>query len=205
MTIIKPSFRFEKFHQGTVAGIDEAGCGPWAGPVVAAAVVIDQSLFDSNLSKLINDSKKISKNKREMCFGLLLNHQAICYGVGQASVSEIDEINIGQATKLAMIRALSNLSSKPDYIIIDGIRSPQIETPVQMIVKGDQHSFTIAAASIIAKVTRDQIMEELHNQYPQYKWKNNAGYGTEEHRLAMEKHGITEHHRRSYAPVKAFL
>lgn len=192
-------------YSGTVAGIDEAGCGPWAGPIVAAAVVIDQSLFDEYLSKLINDSKKLSKSKRNMCFRLLLSHQAIQYAVGQASVKEIDEINIGQATRLAMTRAVEGLYSKPDYAIVDGIRSPQIEIPTQMIVKGDQQSFSIAAASIIAKVTRDQIMEELDGQYPHYKWKNNAGYGTEEHRLAMVKHGITEHHRRSYAPVKAFL
>ncbi len=205
MIIPKPSFKFEKLYTGIIAGIDEAGCGPWAGPVVAAAVIIDQSLFDDHLSQMINDSKKLSKNKREACFRLFLNHQAIRYAVGQASVREIDEINISQATKLAMRRAVGSLSFEPDQLLIDGIRDPQIEIPVQMIVKGDQQSFSIAAASIIAKVTRDQIMEELDGHYPQYKWRKNAGYGTEEHRLAMVKHGITEHHRQSYAPVKAFL
>ena len=205
MTIPEPSFKFEKLYKGIVAGIDEAGCGPWAGPVVAAAVIIDQSLFDEHLAGFINDSKKLSKSKRNACFRLLLDHKAISYAVGQASVQEIDEINIGQATRLAMIRAVDGLRSKPDHVIIDGIRSPQIKIPVQMIVKGDQQSFSIAAASVIAKVTRDEIMEKLDVQHPYYKWKNNAGYGTEEHRLAMIEHGITEHHRRSYAPVKVFL
>lgn len=204
MIIPEPSFKFEKLCAGIVAGIDEAGCGPWAGPVVAAAVAIDQSLFDEPLTKLINDSKKLSRCKRNMCFRLLLDHPSIRYAVGQASVQEIDEINISQATKLAMKRAVGGLSFEPDHIIIDGIRDPQIDIPTQMIVKGDQQSFSIAAASIIAKETRDQIMKELDCQYPHYKWGKNAGYGTEEHRLAMEKHGITEHHRRSYAPVKVF-
>jgi ribonuclease HII len=201
-----PSFDFEK-QTGVqcVAGIDEAGCGPWAGPVVAAAVIIAPSTFPPDLALLVNDSKKLSHSKRLQAFDLITCTQGVFYGVGQASVDEIDSLNIAEATKIAMVRACAALPIQPHHVLIDGIRNPPLGTPLTLIKKGDTLSFSIAAASIVAKVTRDQLMDTLHNSFPVYGWQTNKGYGTQSHAEALEKYGLTCHHRRSFAPMKNYL
>lgn len=199
-----PDFSFEqKLHTQKVAGVDEAGCGPWAGPVVASAVIFLK--YDETLWATLNDSKKLTALKRRRCFEVLTNSSQLVYGIGTASVNEIDEFNIGQATRLAMERAITNLPTKPDHVLIDGIRKPSISMPTTMIVKGDSLSLSIAAASIIAKVTRDKIMAELDKKYPMYYWSKNAGYGTALHQNALKNHGVTSHHRKSFAPIRALL
>lgn len=174
-----------------VAGIDEAGRGPLAGPVVAAAVIIDQS----NIVPGIDDSKKLSQRKRELLYQYIVeNYQ---YSVSVIEPQEIDEINILQATIKACILAERNLDIPPDIVLVDGnmkFSDPRFIS----IVKGDTKSISIAAASIIAKVTRDRLMEELHNNYPMYNWRKNKGYGTKEHIEAIIRYGRTIHHRESF-------
>lgn len=202
----KPSFEIENISQGVVLGIDEAGCGPWAGPVVAAAVMIDQSLFPLSFYEKINDSKKISKKHRQDLYLELTHHHCIYYSIGLSSVEEIDNLNIIQASHLAMKKALENYPQPFDSILIDGSRKPSWNyNNTQAIIKGDQKSFSIAAASIIAKVNRDNIMNELHQQYPYYFWDKNAGYGTPDHRKGIHTHGICPHHRKSFAPIRKLL
>ena len=201
-----PDFSFEK-NTGkiNVAGIDEAGCGPWAGPVVACAVIFfDYS--DSCKWNYLNDSKKLSPARRLEYFNTItLASNDLAYGIGIASVSEIDNLNIGGATRLAMERAVANLETVPTMALIDGIRAPKLDIPIQMIPKGDSLSLSIAAASIIAKVSRDAIMNKLDKIHPQYGWANNAGYGTPQHIKAIHDHGITEQHRKSFAPIKKYI
>lgn len=209
-----PNFEWELKHPFGFIGIDEAGCGPWAGPVVAGAAFIPNPLDKAHLFTQINDSKKLSASKREQLYNLLIaleEKRNIFLGIGQASVEEIDTINIGQATRLAMVRAYENLKQKfPNLcnnavIYVDGIKLPQMDRPTYPLIKGDQKSISIAAASIIAKVTRDNIMQKLHILYPQYAWASNAGYGTQAHQEALALYGITPHHRKSYAPIKKLL
>lgn len=199
-----PDFSFEQaLPAQKVAGVDEAGCGPWAGPVVAAAVVFLK--YDKILWADLNDSKKLTAQKREKCFEALIHSPWLVYGIGEASVNEIDLLNIGQATRLAMERAIAALPIQPQHALIDGIRKPSLNFPITMIVKGDSLSLSIAAASIIAKVTRDKIMQELDKKYPMYHWSKNAGYGTVLHQEALKHHGVTIHHRQSFAPIRALL
>lgn len=199
-----PNFDLEIGLGGCVAGIDEAGCGPWAGPVVAACVIFETyEAFE--LQGCIFDSKQMSKLNREKAFALIQNSPLISFGIGQAGVDEIDTIGLGQSTKLAMHRAFEKIDSNIDYILVDGIRNPGIPRNTHMVVKGDQKSFSIACASILAKVTRDRIMDDLHQQYPLYGWNTNAGYGTKGHHEAIKNYGVTEHHRKSFAPIQAFL
>jgi ribonuclease HII len=180
-----------------VAGVDEAGRGPLAGPVIAAAVILDSRRIPVG----INDSKKLTKQMREKLFDEIFNTSLI--GVGQASIYEIDELNILGATKLAMVRALGRLPTQPRAALIDGNQPPHHEfIKCIPIIKGDSKSLSIAAASIIAKVTRDRIMKELDLQFPEYKWKQNSGYGTKEHVKALYEFGASPHHRKSFAPVK---
>lgn len=203
----RPSFELEQHHSGIVAGIDEAGCGPWAGPVVAGACIFLDQNQQASLLDLINDSKALSKQKRESAFQYLIElpqHQ-FCYGVGLATVDEIDQINIGQATRLAMQRAIASLPILPTVALVDGIRKPTLAQQIITVVKGDQKSYSIAAASIIAKVTRDRLMDQLHLEFPQYGWKKNAGYGTAQHQAALQQFGVTPHHRRSFAPIAALI
>lgn len=195
----KPSFKIEQSMPGIVAGIDEAGRGPWAGPVVAAAVILNPKCFPEGL----NDSKKLSEKRRED-IALAIRDQATV-GVGIASVEEIDEINILQATFLAMARAEENLARKPDACIVDGSQKPTLRAPTQMVVKGDAKSLSIAAASIIAKTTRDQIMRDLAIKHPFYEWEKNKGYGAPAHRAGLDDHGVTQHHRKSFAPIHNML
>ena len=181
----------------TVAGIDEAGRGPLAGPVVAAAVILPPGFALDGL----NDSKQLSAKKREALFAALMEDARVQKCVAQASVEEIDRLNILRATHLAMARAAQGLSPQPQMCLIDGLPVPNFPLPSRNLVKGDARCLSIAAASILAKVTRDRIMLELDKQFPQYGFARNAGYGTKEHLAAIHTHGITPHHRRSFAPV----
>jgi ribonuclease HII len=182
-----------------IAGVDEAGRGPWAGPVVAAAVVLR-----GRLPQGIDDSKKLSAARREQLYAALRDSDALI-GIGQASVAEIDTFNILQATLLAMTRAVEALASEPLEILVDGNRLPRWRWPARAIVGGDASVPAIAAASIIAKVTRDRLMAELHGQHPDYGWISNQGYGTAAHAAALTIHGPCLHHRRSFAPIRALL
>jgi ribonuclease HII len=194
-----PDLSIESSVRGIVAGIDEAGRGPWAGPVVAASAII----IPEKLPAGINDSKKLTHSKREQLFDKIM--ACAITGVGMASVEEIDTLNILEATKLAMRRSLEQLSQIPDIALVDGNRAPTLPCKVQTVVGGDAKSISIAAASIIAKVTRDRIMQQLGIQYPGYGWERNAGYGTAEHQKGLAALGITPHHRRSFAPIRAII
>ena len=201
----QPNFDFENQYEGVIAGVDEAGCGPWAGPVVAVAVIIDQRLFPQHFIEKINDSKKLSKRQRENLYHQLVDHPCIDYCIANSSVEEIDQLNISQATQLAMRRAVTGLEVKPDHLLIDGVRDPRLDYASHLIVKGDQKSFSIATASIIAKVKRDEMMTHLHQDFPFFGWDKNAGYGTLIHRQGLQRYGVTPHHRRSFAPIRQLL
>ena len=198
-----PDFFYEQQYSGLVAGIDEAGRGPWAGPVVAAAVIFPRQSLNPMLLDELDDSKKLSAKKREQLFPEIMQWGKV--GVGLASVEEIDQINILQATFLAMQRAIDDLPVSPQTLLIDGNQTKNFAIPTQLIIQGDSKSYSIAAASIIAKVTRDRIMQALSCHFPVYGWQKNAGYGTSHHHLAMQTHGITIHHRRSFRPVRQLL
>ena len=186
-----------------IAGVDEAGRGPWAGPVVAAAVVLRGPVPPG-----LDDSKKLSAKRREALFDALIGSQCLI-GVGQASVAEIDAINILQATYLAMTRAVDALGEAAwenlGHVLVDGNRLPKWRWPATAIVGGDGSEPAISAASIIAKVTRDRIMADLDAAHPGYGWATNQGYGTAAHAAALIARGVTPHHRASFAPVKAVL
>lgn len=184
----------------TICGVDEAGRGPWAGPVVAAAVVLNPEDFPAGL----NDSKKLTARRRAALFEAIQGTAEV--GVGIASVAEIDRMNILRANDLAMLRAVSTLQTAPDAALIDGNRLPPgLGCRGLAVVGGDGRSLSIAAASIIAKVTRDRIMGGLANAHPGYGWERNQGYGTAEHRAALERLGVTPHHRRSFKPIHNIL
>lgn len=199
-----PDLNLERELGGRVAGIDEAGRGPWAGPVVAAAVVLPADLA-ADLASTIDDSKKLPRPRREQIHAALAGLAGIDIGVGMAEVAEIDELNILQATMLAMRRAVADLGSAPCAALVDGNRSPNLDCPVRTVVRGDALSLSIAAASIVAKVTRDRRMSELARRHPGYGWERNAGYGTAEHRAALARLGVTPAHRRSFAPIANLL
>jgi ribonuclease HII len=183
-----------------IAGVDEAGRGPLAGPVVAAAVILPP---EGPLAGL-DDSKKLTHAKREELFPQI-QQVAVSVGVGQASVQEIDKLNIYQAARLAMERAVRGLSPTPDYLLTDAMPLPKLSVPQKPIIHGDALSASIAAASIIAKVTRDRLMVELHHKYPVYGFENHKGYGTEEHVKALQEHGTCPEHRLSFGPVMETL
>jgi ribonuclease HII len=180
-----------------VAGVDEAGRGPLAGPVVAAAVILPD---DCTLEGL-NDSKKLTAKKREHFHAMLTVHADIHWGIGQADVAEIDRLNILRATHLAMARAVEALPRKPDHALVDGLPVRGLTVPHTALVAGDTLSLSIAAASIIAKVTRDRLMTALDAQYPQYGFARHKGYGVREHLEALRSHGPSPVHRRSFQPV----
>ena len=185
---------------GLVAGVDEAGRGPLAGPVVAAAVIFQKK----HIPKGLNDSKKLTARMREKLYARIME-KAVAVGVGEASVDEIDLVNIRQATHLAMARAVRALKPAAAFALVDGNDAPALPCPCETIVGGDGRSVSIAAASIIAKVTRDRLMAALHEIHPEYGWAANKGYGTAEHLLALERFGATPHHRRSFAPIHNIL
>ena len=178
---------------GTICGVDEAGRGPLAGPVCAAAVILPPGLMIEGL----DDSKKLTEAKREALFPVICK-QAIAYGIGFADEKEIDEINILQATFAAMRRAIAQLSVKPDLALVDGNRSADFGLAVQTVVKGDSLSANIAAASVLAKVSRDRYMKELAEQYPEYGFEVHKGYGTKKHYEALTEHGACPAHRRTF-------
>ena len=178
-----------------IAGVDEVGRGPLIGPVVAAAVILPKDFKLEGLT----DSKKLSEKKREQYYELI-KEKALAIGVGIISEKRIDEINIYEATKEAMKEAINNLSVKPEHILIDAMPL-DLDIPTTSIIKGDLLSISISAASVIAKVTRDHMLYEIDKEYPMYDLKNNKGYGTKSHLLALDKYGVTKHHRMSYAPV----
>jgi len=195
---------FEKLYirQGykRIAGVDEAGRGPLAGPVVAAAVILPED----GIGEKLFDSKKISSKRREALYEIILS-KALGVGIGSVWQEEIDLINIFQATLKAMSLAVKNLPLLPDFILIDGNRGIDIPLPQKAIRKGDQLCQSISAASIVAKVTRDRIMDEFHRKFPQYNFASHKGYGTKEHLKAIEKYGVCELHRKTFRGVKEFL
>jgi len=183
-----------------IAGLDEAGRGPLAGPVVAAAVVLPSGLLIPDLT----DSKKVSEKRRNRLFDIICE-RAICYGIGIADEQTIDTVNIYQATIVAMELSLETLRPQPDYLLLDAISLPRVPIPQKPLIKGDCRSHSIAAASILAKVTRDRIMIELHDQYPQYNFRKHKGYGTREHLEALYRHGPCDAHRKTFNPVALIL
>jgi ribonuclease HII len=192
----RPCFKLELPYPMPLAGVDEAGCAPLAGPVVAAAVVLDREKFPRG----IDDSKKLDLHTREAIYARLQKVARI--GVGKASVEEIDQINIYWARMLAMTRAVEALGFEPAWVLVDGNATPRWERPSKAVVAGDAKCRSIAAASIVAKVTRDRIMAEHAETYPGYGWERNRGYPTPEHIRALDTLGLTPLHRKSFAPVR---
>lgn len=181
-----------------IAGLDEAGRGPLAGPVVAAAVI--WPVHAGSIG--IDDSKRLSEEARERLYHLILE-RAVGVGVGSADAAEIDALNVLEATRLAMVRALAGLSPPPDYVLTDAVTIPALSIPLRPIIKGDALSLSIAAASIVAKVTRDRLMVEYHDLYPQYNFLSHKGYGTSEHLRLLAQFGPSPIHRLSFGPVRA--
>ncbi len=209
-----PDFSLELEHpEGCmVIGLDEAGRGPWAGPVVAAAVWLDPARTAQALLEGLDDSKALKPAAREELYDAILagaREGAAAFGIAEATPKEIDKINILQASLLAMSRAADKLSTTiegaPEAALIDGLHVPKLSCPARPVVKGDSRSLTIAAASILAKVTRDRIMADLAGRHPGYGWERNKGYGTAEHRRALDRLGVTKEHRRSFRPVRERL
>lgn len=192
--------RLLKTMAGPICGVDEVGRGPLAGPVVAAAVILDRN----RIPKGLNDSKLLSEEDREALYPRIVE-MAVAVGVGEASVGEIDLVNIRQATHMAMARAVRALSVTAQFALVDGNDPPPLPCRCDTLVGGDARSVSIAAASIIAKVTRDRMMVALHDQHPGYNWASNKGYGTPEHYSGLRLHGVSLHHRRSFAPIYNIL
>jgi ribonuclease HII len=197
LLVVQPALVWDK--PGLVAGVDEAGRGPLAGPVVAAAVILD----DLNPIKGLDDSKKLTAKRREQLFDDIMA-KALCVSIAQASIEEIDNLNILQATMLAMQRAVLGLRLPPTKVLIDGNRVPVLPMLAEAIVGGDAKVEAISAASILAKVTRDRWCEQIDAQYPAYGFAKHKGYGTAQHLAALQKYGATPLHRTSFAPVRAY-
>ena len=196
---MEPSYKFDQAYETPIIGVDEVGRGTLAGPVISAAIILNKEKIPEG----INDSKKLSKKKREVINEELISQHS--FAIGIASVEEIDKINILQASLLAMKRAVLNLNIKPQTILVDGNKLPDLEYNMYPIIKGDNKSISIAAASIIAKVYRDKLMQDLSLQYPGYYWEKNSGYGTKQHLLALNSLGVTPIHRKSFAPIYNML
>lgn len=191
----------ELYKEGKIliAGVDEVGRGPLIGPVVACAVILPVNFFHKD----IKDSKKLSEKKREELY-TIIKENAVSIGLGIVSEKVIDEVNIYEATKIAMKEAISNLEVKPEHVLIDAMKL-DIDIPTTSIIKGDTLSETIAAASIVAKVTRDHLLVKMDEEYPMYDLKNNKGYGTKKHIEALEKYGASKYHRKTFNPVTKVL
>lgn len=194
-----PTYDLEQRIGGLVCGVDEVGRGPWAGPVLTAAVILNPD----NIPDGLNDSKKLTRKKREALYPLIMEVAKV--GFGEASVEEIDHHNILQATLIAMRRAVENLGIKPDHALVDGNQLPKLICPATCIKKGDNISLSIAAASIVAKVKRDFLMKNLGEIYPEYGWAHNAGYGTSHHQKALRLVGPSRFHRKSFAPIRNLI
>jgi len=209
-----PDFALEAAHGAdrgrVVIGLDEAGRGPWAGPVTAAAVWLAPARLPPDLQAELDDSKKLAREKREAIFEEMralasADDPPLRLALGEASVEEIDRLNILQASLLAMARAGAALDLRPDAALVDGTQAPRLDCPVTTVVGGDRKCLTIAAASIAAKVTRDRVMARLSEAHPGYGWETNAGYGTAAHRDGLQRLGVTPHHRRSFRPIREAL
>ena len=194
-------YETELYNKGIkyIAGIDEVGRGPLVGSVVTAAVILPENFYDER----INDSKKLTEKKRELLYDVIME-SAISVGIGIRTNEDIDRINILEATKEAMIEAVNNLSVKPEHLLIDALKL-DIDIPQTSMIKGDAKSISIAAASIIAKVTRDRMLVELDKLHPEYDFKHNKGYGTKKHIEALYKYGPLKEHRKTFEPVKSIL
>jgi ribonuclease HII len=188
--------KWRKSGYELIAGVDEVGRGPLAGPVAAAAVILPKDFYLPG----IDDSKKLTEKKR-LEYDAIIRKEAIAFSISMIHAKEIDEINIYEATKKAMMSAIVSLEPKPDLLLIDAMKL-EIPFPSESIIKGDAKSISIAAASIVAKVARDHLMKEISQAFPDYGFQNNMGYGTKEHIEAIQKHGITSYHRKSFAPIK---
>ena len=199
MSLFEQRLRKKGFK--AIAGVDEAGRGPLAGPVVAAACILPANLYIEHL----NDSKKVTKERREKIFSELTSRLDVFYAVAIVDVMRIDEINILRASLEAMQIAVNNLKKKPDFVLFDGNFAPKIDIAHKAIIKGDSLSISIAAASVIAKYTRDKIMEDLDKKYPAYGFINHKGYGTKKHREVLENIGPCAIHRKTFEPIKSFL
>ena len=199
-----PDYALEAAHGGLVVGIDEVGRGPLAGPVVASAVAFTAPPSET-LSSLLDDSKKLTARRRMLAYEALMVDEQALIGIGAASVAEIERINIAQACYLAMRRALSRLGRTPDLALVDGKHAPKLPCPIKMVIGGDGISLSIAAASIIAKVTRDRLMTRLAMRHDAYGWERNAGYGTAVHMSGLKIRGVTPHHRRGFAPIRNMI
>ncbi|MBF0850822.1 ribonuclease HII [Gluconobacter sp. R75690] len=199
-----PDYALEAAHGGLVVGIDEVGRGPLAGPVVASAVAFTAPPSET-LSSLLDDSKKLTARRRMLAYDALMADEQALIGIGAASVAEIERINIAQACYLAMRRALSRLGRTPDLALVDGKHAPKLPCPIKMVIGGDGISLSIAAASIIAKVTRDRLMARLAVRHDAYGWERNAGYGTAAHMQGLKLRGVTPHHRRGFAPIRNMI
>ncbi len=179
-----------------VAGVDEAGRGPWAGPVIAAAVVVTP---ESACLEGVNDSKQLTRRRREQLAAAIVS--SLPYALGAASVREVDRLNIRRATALAMHRALARLRTAAEVIVVDGLAVPELGYAHEAMVDGDAKCYAVACASILAKTVRDRLMRQLGGRHPEFGWEKNAGYGTAEHRSALDRQGPTPHHRKSFTPV----
>lgn len=199
MSMLKFEKKLYKKGYSLIGGVDEVGRGPLIGPVVAACVILPKNFYNAE----INDSKTLTEKKREYLYDVIIE-SAISVGIGVVSAKEIDEINILEATKKAMKEAIKNMNIKPEYLLIDAVKL-KTDIPYEAIIKGDAKSESIAAASIIAKVTRDRMLIELDKEYPMYGFKKNKGYGTKEHLSAIEKYGVLESHRKSFKPVSDYI
>jgi ribonuclease HII len=203
----RPTFELERRLWGegisSIAGVDEAGRGPLAGPVIAAALIFSPTLSSKLQQQLarLNDSKKLSLRVREELFEVITTEPKICWAVGEASVEEIGDLNILRATHLAMRRALLALQHTPEHALVDGLSVPHLPVPHTPVIGGDTLSLTIAAASVVAKVTRDRIMEELHRDFPRYGFHQHRGYATREHLARLRQYGPCQHHRRGFKPI----
>lgn len=201
----RPTFDLERsLGVRPVAGVDEVGRGPWAGPVVACAVVLDQERLSPVLREGIKDSKALRPAVRS-ALAATIRTEALAWALGSCDVAEIDRLNILQATMTAMQRAVAALPVKPAAVLVDGNRVPALPCPAHAAVKGDRTSLSIAAAAIVAKVHRDSLMADLETLYPGYGWARHAGYGTPQHRAALETLGVTPVHRRSFAPIRELV
>ena len=199
-----PDYQIETQHGGRVAGVDEVGRGPLAGPVVAAAVLFLAGV-PSGLAGMLDDSKRLTPGQRELAYAALLASGAAEIGIGAASIAEISRLNILHAALLAMRRAVTRLPRLPDLALIDGNAAPDLPCPVRCVVGGDRLCLSIAAASIVAKVVRDRAMARLAARWPDYGWQSNAGYGTTAHRAAIALHGPCHHHRPTFGAVRRRL
>lgn len=197
---IEQNLRARLGASARISGVDEVGRGPWAGPVTACAVVLDPS----NIPQGLADSKTLSAKKRNALFETIINSADV--GIAHVSVEEIDRLNILQASLLAMKFALEQLNKSADFALIDGNKKPpNLSIPSECLIKGDARCLSIAAASIVAKVSRDRIMVTLAQQFPHYGWETNAGYGTKAHQEGLKNYGVTQYHRRSFKPINNIL